>query len=264
MPNGDIIASKVDDNSFVKFDIFDKNFSNNFSINFIGDSGSGKSLAAKLLLTRFLKNKNNKFIIIDSSLEGWEKTTTRHSGHVEKFKELKSENDTLINDSQINLFNFYSLEKDIETSQKLFNQILNELNSLSIKKDANYFLIIDEAWKLLINENSKVSSELLSKIARTGRSMNLGLWTISQKPGDINRDIHSNASNSFIFQIKEEEDKKEISSFLSLSEKEKTHLFSSEIKERGTALFKNQYFSDLIKFIFNEEEFEFLNSEHKV
>ena len=122
-------------------------------------------------------------------------------------------------------------------------------------------MIIDEAWKLLIDKEKEEFSMLLSKFARTGRSMNTGLWTISQKPEDINRDIYSNASNSFIFQIKEENDKSQISQFLTMTDKEKQILNCNQIKNRGFALMKNQYFSGLIKFIFNEHEFEYLNSE---
>ncbi len=265
-PQGETIAFKADDNSFVKFDIFNKNFSNNYSINFIGDSGSGKSLAAKLLMKRLSKNTKNKFIIIDSSLHGWETISEELSGNIENF-ENPSNIDSSINsikNSQLSLFNFYAIEKDVKTSQSLILSILEEITKLVKEQKLNYFLIIDEAWKLLINENSKVSCELLSKVARTGRSMNIGLWTLSQKPKDINRDIHSNASNSFIFQIKEENDKDEISKYLSINKHERDLLNSFEIKQRGFALMKNQYFSGLIKFTFEESEFQSLNSEYKI
>lgn len=263
-PNGPIIACKTDDNSLVRFNIFNKKISNNYSINFIGDSGSGKSLAAKLLLKRLSLNTKNKFIIIDSSIRSWEHISEALSGNCESFTIPENIDSSIksIEKFQVNLFNFYEIEKNLELSQAIVSKILEEINKLVRKQNFNYILIIDEAWKLLIKEDSKVSSELLSKIARTGRSMNVGLWTISQKPKDINRDIHSNSSNSFIFQIKEANDKDEITKYLSITEKERKILDSFQIKQRGFALMKNQYFSGLIKFIFKDDEYEFLNSEH--
>ena len=94
--------------------------------------------------------------------------------------------------------------------------------------------------------------------------MNIGLWVISQKPSDFERDILSNAANSFIFQCKEKEDKNEIEAAYSLSEEERESLNSKSINERGTCLLKNQNYSALIKILIPEEDSKLYSSEYKV
>jgi len=94
--------------------------------------------------------------------------------------------------------------------------------------------------------------------------MNLCLWTISQKPSDLTRDIHSSAASSFIFQCKENTDKAELNSHLNLNERELRLLESQEIKDRGTALLKTSKFSGLIKFKADEDELFLTNSSAEV
>ena len=60
MENGALIGYKLDDRSLVYFTPENTQFCNNKSINFIGDSGSGKSLAVKLLIKKSLNHEDEE------------------------------------------------------------------------------------------------------------------------------------------------------------------------------------------------------------
>jgi hypothetical protein len=302
MENGVLIGYKLDDKSLVYFTPENTQFCNNKSINFIGDSGSGKSLAVKLLIKKFnhngtarkrtssrLRRTNDrnvlrvhedheddenaeiedceqspkaKFIILDSTLLGWEFFTAYMGGEIynspESFKNL------VLFKKNISLVNFHSIEKNKTLTNLYLENIFLQIENAVRELDSSIYLVIDEAWKLIYEEENPLSKKLISKLARTGRAMNLGLWTISQKPSDLTRDIHSSAASSFIFQCKENTDKAELSSHLNLNERELKLIESQEIKDRGTALLKTSKFSGLIKFKANEDELILTNSSAEV
>jgi hypothetical protein len=257
MENGALIGYKLDDRSLVYFTPENTQFCNNKSINFIGDSGSGKSLAVKLLIKRCF-NPKAKFIILDSTLLGWEFFTAYMGGEIynspESFKNL------VLFKKNISLVNFHSIEKNKTLTNLCLENIFMQIENAVRELDNTIYLVIDEAWKLIYEEENPLSKKLISKLARTGRAMNLGLWTISQKPSDLTRDIHSSAASSFIFQCKENTDKAELGSHLNLNERELKLLESQEIKDRGTALLKTSKFSGLIKFKADQDELILTNS----
>jgi hypothetical protein len=275
MENGALIGYKLDDRSLVYFTPENTQFCNNKSINFIGDSGSGKSLAVKLLIKKFNHEddenaeigvqqqcSNAKFIILDSTLLGWEFFTAYMGGEIynspESFKNL------ILFKKNISLVNFHSIEKNKTLTNLCLENIFLQIENAVKKLDSTIYLVIDEAWKLIYEEENPLSKKLISKLARTGRAMNLGLWTISQKPSDLTRDIHSSAASSFIFQCKENTDKAELNSHLNLNERELKLLESQEIKDRGTALLKTSKFSGLIKFKADQDELTLTNSSAEV
>jgi hypothetical protein len=261
MENGALIGYKLDDKSLVYYTPENTQFCNNKSINFIGDSGSGKSLAVKLLIKRGF-NPQAKFIILDSTLLGWEFFTTYMGGEVynspESFKNL------VLFKKNISLVNFHSIEKNKTLTNLYLENIFLQIENAVEELNSSIYLVIDEAWKLIYEEENPLSKKLISKLARTGRAMNLGLWTISQKPSDLTRDIHSSAASSFIFQCKENTDKAELNSHLNLNERELKLLESQEIKDRGTALLKTSKFSGLIKFQADNDELILTNSSAEV
>jgi hypothetical protein len=288
MKNGALIGYKLDDRSLVYFTPENTQFCNNKSINFIGDSGSGKSLAVKLLIKRYFNaeiedceqspnstvaerassrlrrtnDRNAKFIILDSTLLGWEFFTAYMGGEIynspESFKNL------VLFKKNISLVNFHSIEKNKTLTNLCLENIFLQIENAVRELDSTIYLVIDEAWKLIYEEENPLSKKLISKLARTGRAMNLGLWTISQKPSDLTRDIHSSAASSFIFQCKENTDKAELNSHLNLNERELKLIESQEIKDRGTALLKTSKFSGLIKFKTDEDELILTNSSAEV
>jgi len=266
MSKGILIGYKLDDKSLVHYTPEDINFCNNKSINFIGDSGSGKSLAVKLLIKRKI-NPQAKFIILDSTLLGWEFFTEYMGGKIYNFEDLDTQLNLDINtslnaykskfqllDSSITLVNFHKIEKKQNLVNCFLELVFEQIEKAVKNLDAVIYLVIDEAWKLIYEEENPYSKKLISKLARTGRAMNLGLWTISQKPSDLTRDIHSSAASSFIFQCKENKDKEELASHLNLNEREIKIIESQEIKDRGVALLKTSKFSGLIRFEASPEE----------
>ena len=261
MEKGALIGYKLDDRSLVYFTPENTQFCNNKSINFIGDSGSGKSLAVKLLIKRSF-NHSAKFIILDSTLLGWEFFTAYMGGEIynspESFKNL------VLFKKNISLVNFHSIEKNKTLTNLYLENIFLQIENAARELDSSIYLVIDEAWKLIYEEENPLSKKLISELARTGRAMNLGLWTISQKPSDLTRDIHSSAASSFIFQCKENTDKAELSSHLNLNERELKLIESQEIKDRGTALLKTSKFSGLIKFKADEDELILTNSSAEI
>jgi hypothetical protein len=261
MENGALIGYKLDDKSLVYFTPENTKFCNNKSINFIGDSGSGKSLAVKLLIKRCF-NPKAKFIILDSTLLGWEFFTAYMGGEI--YNSPESFNNLLLFKKNISLVNFHSIEKNKAQTNMYLENIFLQIEHAVGELDSTIYLVIDEAWKLIYEEENLISKKLISKLARTGRAMNLGLWTISQKPSDLTRDIHSSAASSFIFQCKENTDKAELNSHLNLNERELRLLESQEIKDRGTALLKTSKFSGLIKFKADEDELFLTNSSAEV
>ena len=252
MKSGALIGYKLDDKSIVHFNPEDFYYCNNKSVNFIGDSGSGKSLAVKLLLKRDF-NPLAKFIILDSTLLGWEFFCRYLNADIFNFNEDKKQSIKLFQE-KISLINFYNIEKNQSLCNFHLEEIFKQIEYAAQHENFTIYLIIDEAWKLIYEEENPLSKKLISRLARTGRAMNIGLWTISQKPSDLTRDIHSSAASSFIFQCKENEDKRELSSHLNLNEREIQLLESHEIKDRGTALLKTSKFSALIKFDTKAEE----------
>jgi hypothetical protein len=261
MENGALIGYKLDDRSLVYFTPENTQFCNNKSINFIGDSGSGKSLAVKLLIKRSF-NPKAKFIILDSTLLGWEFFTAYMGGEI--YNSPESLKNLVLFKKNISLVNFHSIEKNKTLTNLCLENIFLQIENAVRELDSTIYLVIDEAWKLIYEEENPLSKKLISKLARTGRAMNLGLWTISQKPSDLTRDIHSSAASSFIFQCKENTDKAELNSHLNLNERELKLLESQEIKDRGTALLKTSKFSGLIKFKADEDELILTNSSAEV
>jgi hypothetical protein len=275
MENGALIGYKLDDRSLVYFTPENTQFCNNKSINFIGDSGSGKSLAVKLLIKKLNHEddenatigvreqcSNAKFIILDSTLLGWEFFTAYMGGEI--YNSPESLKNLVLFKKNISLVNFHSIEKNKTLTNLCLENIFLQIENAVRELDSTIYLVIDEAWKLIYEEENPLSKKLISKLARTGRAMNLGLWTISQKPSDLTRDIHSSAASSFIFQCKENTDKAELNSHLNLNERELKLLESQEIKDRGTALLKTSKFSGLIKFKADQDELILTNSSTEV
>lgn len=346
---------------------FDRDYCNNRGINFIGDSGSGKTVAAKLAIKRRLIDPQQSFYIIDNTEDGWKFFIDYFSGaiiEIDKygdphdprplfapFKLIADHNQEQFNNHIEGLVTLFSIIKEdqvkISASEKLFltqslkaiyqNQYdpclsdLYKLWSISdhelshkwleiiapysrvadgiysklmdgneayldsqsrlilftfskLNRDSNFLpvslflvsnfitqkvlyekqskttLVIDEAWKIFTGKHSERGKELLSHFARAGRGLDLGLWNISQKPSDLPREIHSSASVTLCFQLKEAADRAEMASSSSLNINEKALLESPALFEAGNALFKTTRASGLIQIALDPYEEVLCNS----
>lgn len=345
---------------------YDRELCNNRGINFIGDSGSGKTVAAKLAVKRRLESDPEKsFYIIDNTADGWKFFIDYFSGEIIELDNPRlNEGESLFSPFSISLKQYHSIQdfnNHIETCLSLLEIIANRpltssdkayltqilkqsyskkldlclseiiesfeadsdprkdswIEVLSpyslvkqgiygslmdskyskafenqlilftfskIKTDPTYqnlclklltnfietkiiyekqtktTLILDEAWKIFQNHQAPQGKELLTHLARAGRGLDLGLWTISQKPIDLPGEIHSSASLSLCFQLKEKGDRLDMMRFANLNESEKELIDSYEIKDSGVCLFKTTRSSDLIKIEMDSIEAAITNS----
>ncbi|MDA0772347.1 MAG: ATP-binding protein [Cyanobacteria bacterium] len=363
-PAGPLLATALVNAKPVYLNEYDTAYCHNRAINFIGDSGSGKTVAAKLAIKRRLQESNRRFYIIDNTEDGWQFFVDFFGGeiieidkygldeplfapfacrakpgtddflkHIEDLLKLfavmkdnqakldsgekvfltnkihdlyysyetpslsdfyeclcRSENEDadkwravispycqltggiysklmdgtqshLDNDIQLRLFCFSKLNPDsnfLPVSLFLLSNFIE--NKISVDKHAGITLVIDEAWKIFTNKDSEHGKQLLIHLARAGRGLDLGLWTISQKPSDIPREIHSSASVSLCFQLKEARDKSEISAYANLNQTENQLLHSPLMNERGIALLKTTRSSGLVKLTLDPCEAVLCNS----
>lgn len=350
---GNLLGAALYDSKPVFCNEYDRTYFNNRAINFIGDSGSGKTVAAKLAIKRRLNDPSKKFYIVDNTEDGWKFFIDSFNGtiiEVDKYissvsgeslftpfkldavlfsEEFNTHIEYLINllatikdekliitasdklfltqsfinlyqqsktpslsdlyclwqgfdndmskkwleliapycrvgngiysslmdgyksplatDSRLILFSFSKLIRDssfVPVSLYLLANFINQ--KISYEKETKITLVIDEAWKIFTAANGAKARELLSHFARAGRGLDLGLWTISQKPSDIPREIHSSASASLCFQLKESADRIEMANSANLNQNEKSLLESPLLFEAGNALFKSTRSSGLI------------------
>lgn len=370
---GPLLGLSLEDMRPVFLDEYDRSVCNNRGINFIGDSGSGKTVAAKLAVKRRLE-RGGSFIIVDNTQDGWQffmdyfagtvvdidtsispdgkvffaplklpdnYTTNELNAQIERVSKLLSiikERATVLDafeevflikslqelykeNKEPCLSDLYTLwkkpsqaivelysakyfnewaeliapycrvcdgiyaglmdgnEARIEDDAKLllftFTKIDSNSNFLPVSlclvanyvsqrvvfgKEAGVSFVIDEAWKMFSGRNAARGKELLTYFARAGRGMDLGLWTISQKPQDLPREIHSSASASMIFQLKETQDRRDMLTMASLTEAERKFLELPEMADSGTALLKTTRSSGLLKVLMDPLEEVLVNS----
>lgn len=348
-------------------DDYNRSEFHNRNFNFIGDSGSGKTVLAKILLLRMFVEQDRFFYIVDSTEDGWSFFTHYLGGKIIEIDKINlNEGESLfapfeftssqrynLNQHIDDLINFLKLlkspDKELQTTEKTFLiQSLKELyaqyakpcfsdlyklwnsyieshssalskewleiispycyisngiyasladgrelkindrlvlftfskitsdesfiraslflvvNFISKKivffKQAKTNLIIDEAWKLFGSNKSVYAKDLLTHLARAGRGLDLGLWTISQKPCDLPAEVHSNSSCSFVFQLKEFKDRFEIARFSNLTEKETEIINSGLLNNAGTVFMKSTRSSGLMNISLNPLENILTNS----
>ncbi len=365
--SGALLGIALDNAKPVYFNEYDRDYCNNRGINFIGDSGSGKTVAAKLAIKRRLIDPDKSFYIIDNTEDGWKFFIDYFSGviiEIDKYGDVNDErplfapfrlpdnhsqeqfnnhleglitllailkedqvkisaseklfltqsiktiyqtNDDpclsdlyklwqisehelnkkwldiiapytrvcdgiysklmdgtqayLDNQARLILFTFSKLNRDsnfLPVSLYLVSNFINQ--KVLYEKQAQTTLVIDEAWKIFTGKHSERGKELLSHFARAGRGLDLGLWNISQKPSDLPREIHSSASATLCFQLKEAGDRAEMTAYSSLNINEKVLLESPALFEAGNALLKTTRASGLIQIILDPYEKVLCNS----
>lgn len=343
---GPLLGIAQSDNKPVYLDEYNRDYFHNRAINFIGDSGSGKTVAAKLAIKRRIHDPARSFFVIDNTEDGWEFFTNYFGGHkidIDQSTNSKSEalfapltlasgidiNDHLdkcfdlfallqnsdtklsydernfwtttlqefyrpthqrslsdlilflesypqsqISEKWLKIFTPYSrikngvyaglLDSDIcKISGQLVLFTFSKIKTNSLYQDASIYLIsdflastikqqakttlvIDEAWKIFKNSKNNSGKELLCHLARAGRGLDLGLWTISQKPSDLPSEIHSSASASLCFQLKEKQDRLDMIRFASLNDREEELINSIHLSRSGNAFFKTTIDSGIV------------------
>ncbi len=381
---GPLIGQALEDMRAIYLDEYDRSICNNRNINFIGDSGSGKTVAAKLAVKRRL-DRGASFVVIDNTTDGWQFFMDYYDGKIieldtsinsdglgyfaplclcdnpssndinnqiersikllsiikNRGAELSVEEEFFLVKSLTKLYernlkpslsdlymhwqseissiaanlyvNEHSMHNELQNkellayqkaiapycrctngiysglmdgkaaritdSEKLvlvtFSKVESDANFLPValflvmnyisqrvvfKREAALTLIVDEAWKIFTGTKAKLGKDMLSFFARAGRGMDLGLWTISQKPQDLPREVHSSASCTLCFQLKEHSDKAEIISAAGLNHGESKLIHHSALNEPGNCFIKTTRSAGLIKVCMDEAESVLTNS----
>ncbi len=125
---GALLGTALNNSKPVYFDEHDRTYFNNRGVNFIGDSGSGKTVAAKLAIKRRLKDESKSFYIIDNTEDGWKFFINYFSGNIIEIDKYGDPEDTRP------LFAPFNLPE--EHSQEEFNNHIEGLiNLLAIMKE---------------------------------------------------------------------------------------------------------------------------------
>lgn len=165
------------------------------------------------------------------------------------------------NAEKLILFTFTKVDNNSALLAIALHLVANYIEQrVVINKETKLTFVVDEAWKIFTGKYGSKGKELMSYFARAGRGMDLGLWTISQKPRDLPKEVHSSASSSLVFQLKESLDREEISSCVDLSVVESKHLECPEIFEPGSCFFKATKCSGLINIVMSDSESVLTNS----
>ncbi len=358
---GAIMGISLENHRPVYLDEYDRSVCHNRSINFIGDSGSGKTVAAKLAVKRRLE-RGGSFVILDNTTDGWQFFVDYYGGKTieidsavssdglgyfaplelpdnpssseinnqiervvkllslikNRSSELSTEEEFFLVRTLTNLYELkskpslsdlykhlefqdYSREMSLSYQRaiapycsctkgiysalmdgsraRISNQEKLLLITLSkVESDANYLpvalflvmnyvsqrvvfkretaltLIVDEAWKIFTGTKAKLGKDALSFFARAGRGMDLGLWTISQKPQDLPREVHSSASCTLCFQLKENADKQELAAATGLSTMEARLIQHNALNEPGNCFLKTTRSAGLMQIVMDPLE----------
>lgn len=174
---------------------------------------------------------------------------------------MDGNNPRVPSDSKLLLFTFTKIDSNSNFLPVSLCLVANYVSQrVLLNKETGVTFVIDEAWKMFSGRNASKGKELMNYFARAGRGMDLGLWTISQKPNDLPREIHSSASASLTFQLKEAQDRRDMLSLANLTEAERSFLESPEMSESGTCLLKTTRSSGLLRVLLDPFEEILCNS----
>jgi energy-coupling factor transporter ATP-binding protein EcfA2 len=345
-----LIGKSLSDDSQINLNEANAKLHKTRSINFIGDSGSGKSLLAKSMIIKRLKEPELDFFIIDNTKEGWSDFCLSLGGEMvdlndsnsrqayfnpfyEKVEpqELSSKIQNLVNffsaltdqeklsledkdflgkslrafilnrsqaklsdlylfwatweqrelafkwqnliapychithgayaylldgkpreyKNKLELFQFSTINQEKSFCDICFYLINQELEKRASQENKKITLVIDEAWRLM---QSSKARQFLSYYARAGRAIECALWTISQKPSDLAKEIYSSASINISFHLKEKTDQEKLKSLVGFEEHELKLFQNTLLKARGNCIIKTNYGTDLVKVEVSEKE----------
>ncbi|MCQ6281091.1 ATP-binding protein [Bacillus sp. EB600] len=196
--------------------------------------------------------------VVQTLLNSEDKVSKLLGEHIRSFSELSfaqllfgdGENDTAINlQTALNVLQIQNLELPApDTPQEKYN--LSEMLSIAmmlpissfalkfIHSDRHIFktVLLDEAWAVL---NTSQGSHLASRLVRAGRSMNAGIYFVTQNANDLlDEKMKNNIGMKFAFRST---DPKEIENVLSLLNLKNTEYNASTLRElqNGQCLFQD-------------------------
>ena len=196
--------------------------------------------------------------VVEKLLNSEDKSARLLGSHIQSFSKLSfaqllfgdGENDSAISlETALNVLQIQNLELPApDTPQEKYNlsQMLSiammlPISSFALKfihSDRNIFkvVLLDEAWSVL---NTSQGSHLATRLVRAGRSMNAGIYFVTQNANDLlDEKMKNNLGMKFAFRST---DPKEIENVLSLLNLKNTEYNASTLRElqNGQCLFQD-------------------------
>ena len=196
--------------------------------------------------------------VVEKLLNSEDKAARSLGHHIKSFSKLSfapllfgdGENDSAISlETALNVLQIQNLELPApDTPQEKYNlsQMLSVAMMLPISSFALKFIhndrgifktvLLDEAWAVL---NTSQGSHLASRLVRAGRSMNAGIYFVTQNANDLlDEKMKNNIGMKFAFRST---DPKEIENVLSLLNLKNTEYNASTLRElqNGQCLFQD-------------------------
>lgn len=208
VPKAGGVALGVDDitEKPVFLDIFNKNSHN---VLIFGETGSGKSFFAKILLMRFATTRSVDSIAILDPLDEYACSMFPGSCKVVALNadsgipHLDRESEHEENGSgnvDVEIYKISNLLDD-DSSRKMIALLGRIYNAMAENPNRRKMILIDEAHLVLANKNSL---EMLSRMIRHSRHYRASVICVTQNPDDLSRNhlsnvIAENSSSVFIF-----------------------------------------------------------------
>lgn len=166
----------------------------NEHVSIIGGTGTGKTVLAVVMLA----NRDNHIVVLDTK---------------GKFSFLG-----MVPDEDITYF--YTLKdlvsSDIKTKKAIYRPNINELDYVYYDKffewcynRGNNIVVVDEAAQVCKNAHSYPKS--YKDILQRGRELNVGIWSLTQRPSNIAPDIIAQSLHFYIFRLNNINDRKKVS-----------------------------------------------------
>lgn len=196
--------------------------------------------------------------VVEKLLKSDDKTARLLGDHIQSFSKLsfaqllfgEGKNDSAINlETALNVLQIQNLElpapdlpqEKYNLSQMLSIAMMLPISSFALKfiqSDRKIFkvVLLDEAWSVL---NTSQGSHLASRLVRAGRSMNAGIYFVTQNASDLlDEKMKNNIGMKFAFRST---DPKEIENVLSLLNLKHTEFNVSTLRElqNGQCLFQD-------------------------
>ncbi|MGI0141981.1 MAG: ATP-binding protein [Candidatus Micrarchaeales archaeon] len=159
-----------------------------------GMSGGGKSYLIKSMMLRMSVFANSRILLIDFTGEYAE--FVDYLFYKEADAESIEESLDYGGISYLNLAKNTEQEK-LQKAKQVLQRILAMIRNRGVSKDYNLFIVLDEAWKLLINDDT------LNVLIREGRKYGVGLVLASQLLNDISEKFLANVATVFAFRMQD-------------------------------------------------------------
>ncbi|MDE1855978.1 MAG: ATP-binding protein [Candidatus Micrarchaeota archaeon] len=159
-----------------------------------GMSGSGKSYLTKSLVVRMSVLAEYSVLLLDFTGEYREYVSAIFCEEVAA--SLAGNTISPGKVSYVDLSKFTEAAK-ISSAREILARITQRMRSAGTSEKFRTFIVLDEAWKLLLSDDS------LSILIREGRKYGVGLLLASQIIGDVDESLLSNIATVFAFRVQD-------------------------------------------------------------